>query len=338
MCILHIIEWNRRGRLNAAVVRELGQAPVYTEFPDPVPRDGEVRIAVLASAISRTTKSRASGAHYDSAGPTPFVPGIDGVGLVPAGGRVFFLFPRPPYGSLAQSTVVPFAMCLPLPERISSVNAAAIANPGLSSWAALTERANLRAGETVLINGGTGVAGSLAVRVAKHLGAKKVIVLGRDPGALERVRGRGADVTISLLQQDPEFERSLETVLTDGVDVVLDYVWGTPAERLLVAAARYGRGDRPLRYVQIGSTAGSNISLPSAVLRSSSITLMGSGTGGISPDRLLKDLRDLFEAAVGSGWEVEARVTPLKNIAQAWANGASGPRSVIMMESAASGT
>lgn len=320
--------------MNAAVVRELGQAPVYSEFPDPVPRDGEALITVLASAISRTTKSRASGSHYESPGQVPFVPGIDGVGLAPTGGRVFFLFPRPPYGSLAHSTVVPSAMCVPLPEGLSSVNAAAIANPGISSWAALVERANLQSGETVLINGATGVAGSLAVRVAKHLGARRVIALGRDPSKLERTRVQGADTTISILQRDPEFERSLETVLADGIDVVLDYLWGAPAERLLVAAARFGRGDRPLRYVQIGSTAGSNISLPSAVLRSSSITLMGSGTGGISPDSLLKDLRGLFEAAVGSGWEVEARVTPLENIAQAWANGESGPRSVVTMAAA----
>ena len=74
-----------------------------------------------------------------------------------------------------------------------------------------------------------------------------------------------------------------------------------------------------------------------AVLRSSSITLMGSGTGGISPDRLLKDLSALFEAAARSGWGVESRVIPLQNIAQAWANGEGGPRSVVTMESAASG-
>ena len=72
-------------------------------------------------------------------------------------------------------------IALPLPDGLDDVTAAAIANPGMSSWAAYRERAHLKAGETVLVNGATGTAGRLAVQIAKHLGAKKVIATGRSP-------------------------------------------------------------------------------------------------------------------------------------------------------------
>jgi NADPH:quinone reductase-like Zn-dependent oxidoreductase len=128
--------------------------------------------------MSQVVKSRASGAHYSSSGKFPFVVGIDGVGRLDDGRRVYFILPRAPYGGMAQQTVAPSAQCLALPDELDDVTAAAIANPGVSSWAAYTERAKLKAGETVLVNGATGAAGRLAVQIAKHLGAKKVIATG----------------------------------------------------------------------------------------------------------------------------------------------------------------
>ncbi len=75
------------------------------------------------------------------------------------------------------------------------MTAAAIANPGMSSWAAFVDRAELQPGETVLVNGATGSAGRLAVQIAKLLGAKKVIATGRNAEALAAL---GADATIVL--------------------------------------------------------------------------------------------------------------------------------------------
>ena len=89
---------------------------------------------------------------------------------------------------MAEATVAPSASCLPLPDDLDDVTAAAIANPGMSSWAAFKERAKLKAGETVLVNGATGAAGRLAVQIAKHLGAKKVIATGRNAEALKSSR------------------------------------------------------------------------------------------------------------------------------------------------------
>ena len=85
-----------------------------------------------------------------------------------------------------------------LPDDLDAVTAAAIASPGMSSWAAYTERARLTRGETVLVNGATGTAGRLAVQIAKYLGARKVIAVGRDADALRSLADLGADVTIAL--------------------------------------------------------------------------------------------------------------------------------------------
>ena len=85
--------------------------------------------------------------------------------------------------------------------------AAAIANPGMSAWAALKERARLLPGETVLVNGATGTAGRLAVQIAKHMGAKKVIATGRNPQALRALEAIGADLSIPLGSVDGHLRR-----------------------------------------------------------------------------------------------------------------------------------
>jgi NADPH:quinone reductase-like Zn-dependent oxidoreductase len=153
------------------------------------------------------------------------VVGIDGVGRLDDGDRVYFVLPRAPHGSMAERTVVASAQCIALPDELDDVTAAAIANPGMSSWAAYTERARLKAGETVLVNGATGTAGRLAVQIAKHLGAKKVIATARNADALEPVRALGADVTIPLGENEAALERCLMAQFSEGVDVVIDYLW-----------------------------------------------------------------------------------------------------------------
>jgi len=314
--------------MKAAIVQQAGQSPVYGEFEAPVPAAGEHRIAVIASAISQVAKSRASGTHYSASGQFPFVVGIDGVGRRDDDARVYFALPRAPFGSMAELTVVPAAQCVPLPDDLDDVTAAAIANPGLSSWAALTERAKLRAGETVLINGATGIAGRLAVQIARYLGARKVIAAGRNAEALGTL---GADVAIALVADDTALERSFKMQFAEGVDVVLDYLWGASAERLLIAAAKAGPDAVPIRFVQIGSVSGSDITLPSAVLRSSAIELMGSGIGSIPLDRLIKATSDLLQATIPGGFKIAVNPVPLNEIEQAWASDDSSRRSVMTM-------
>jgi NADPH:quinone reductase-like Zn-dependent oxidoreductase len=286
--------------VKAAVVTEAGQTPRYMDFSEPTLAASESKITVTAAAISQVVRSRASGRHYSSSGQFPFVAGVDGVGRLDDGARVYFVMPRAPFGSMAERATVPRAHCLALPDELDDVTAAAIANPGMSSWAALEERARLKAGETVLINGATGASGHLAVQIAKHLGAGKVITTGRNLDALKSLAALGADVTIALVDDDATLDNRFSQEFAQGVDVVLDYLWGKSAERLIVAGAKAGAEAVPIRFVQIGAVSGSDITLPSAALRSLAIVLMGSGIGSIPFDRLVRAIDELFRARARS--------------------------------------
>ncbi len=240
------------------------------------------------------------------------------MGRLDDGRRVYFVLPRSPYGSMAEKTVVASAQCVAVPDDLDDVTAAAIANPGMSSWAAYIERAKLKAGETVLVNGATGTAGRLAVQIAKYLGARKVIATGRNAGALESVAALGADVTIPLVADEAALEKDFKTQFAQGVDVVIDYLWGKSAEHLLIAAAKAAPEAIPIRFVQVGSASGSDITLPSAALRSSAIELMGSGIGSIPVDRLVHFIGDLLHATVPGGFAIAASPVALSDVEKAW--------------------
>jgi NADPH:quinone reductase-like Zn-dependent oxidoreductase len=324
-----MVDTQRRMAMKAAVVMTAGQTPRYADFSEPTPGAGESKIAVTAAAISQLVRSRASGRHYSSSGKFPFVAGVDGVGRLEDGRRVYFVMPRAPYGGMAERAVAPSAHCLALPDDLDDVTAAAIANPGMSSWAALEERARLKAGETVLINGATGASGRLAVQIAKHLGAKKVVATGRNLEALKSLAGLGADVTIPLVDDAAALEDRFGHEFAQGIDVVLDYLWGKSAERLIIAGAKSGAEAVPIRFVQIGSVSGSDITLPSAALRSSAIVLMGSGIGSIAFDRLVRSIDGLFRATVPAGFKIATHAVPLSDVEQAWSRDDSTGRTVL---------
>ena len=318
--------------MKAAIVVEAGQTPVYGDFKEPVQADGEVQVTVTAAALSNLVRSRASGTHYSSSGQLPFVVGIDGVGYLDDGRRVYFVLPDAPFGSMSEKTVVPSSRCVMLPDDLDDVTAAALANPGMSAWAAFQERARLVAGETVLINGATGTAGRLAVQIARYMGAGKVVATGRNVEALKTLSALGADVTIPIHDGGNAFEDALkEQFAGDGIDVVLDYLWGPSAERIIVAGAKAGKGAAPIRFVHVGSMSAQNITLPGAALRSSAITLMGSGIGSIPQDRIVKSIDELLQASVTGGFQIATRTFPLCEVEEVWAAANSTPRTVFLM-------
>jgi NADPH:quinone reductase-like Zn-dependent oxidoreductase len=318
--------------MKAAIVLEAGKPPVYGEFKDPPPSTRDRLIAVAAAALSPLTKSRASGAHYSSSRRFPFVAGVDGVGRLDDGRRVYFFLPEEPYGAMAERTVAPASQCAPVPDALDDITAAALANPGMSSWAAFKERAKLVAGENVLINGATGTAGRLAVQIAKYLGAKKVIATGRNVEILKSLASLGADVAIPLVEDADALEDAFKKPLADGVDVVIDYLWGKSAERLLSAAAKAGKPHVPIRFVQVGSASGSDIALPSAVLRSSAIELLGSGLGGVPGDRLVAAIAEMLQAAVAAGFQMAAKTVALSEVESAWSKDTGEARIVFTVD------
>lgn len=305
--------------MKAAIVRGTNQVPVYADFKNPSPREGFTVIDVAASALSNATRARAAGTHYSMTGNFPLVPGIDGVGRDDAGTRLAFLMPEAPFGGMAERTLVPNAMCLPIPDGIDDIIAAAMINPGQSPIGALRVRAGLKNGETVLINGATGTTGQVAVQIAKHLGAGRVIATGRDAEALARLRELGADHTIDLNLEVGDLTDALAEHFSDGrVDVVLDYLSGGPTETVLTAAAQGHKGAEPIRYVIAGSAAGPATSIPTSVLGSTSIVMMGSGIGAVRVPQIMQSISHALQIASATDLQIDVHEVPLSDVERAW--------------------
>jgi NADPH:quinone reductase-like Zn-dependent oxidoreductase len=313
--------------VRAAVVNVLGQPPRYQDFAEPTVAEGEVLIHVRAAGLHPIVKARASGSHYSSDGVVPLIPGVDGVGVLD-GSRVLFGFSRTPFGSMAEWTVVRRSMCIPLPDKIDDVQAAAIANPGMSAWLSIKDRAGLAKGESVLILGATGVAGQLAIQVARHLGAKRIIAAGRN---LDALASENLDGVVSLAQGDDAVRDAFAVEAGKGIDVVIDYLWGRPTELFLEALARGfdPNAGRSTRLVEVGESAGKSIMLPGATLRSIDLTLMGSGFGSVPLERVLGAIPTLFELAVAGSLKVATEALPLAEVESAWNRKESGKRIVF---------
>lgn len=311
--------------MKAAVIMAAGTSPVYGDFNEPRASEGQELVTVGASALSQFSKSRSSGAHYSSEGRFPSVAGADGVGRTVDGRRVYFVMPEAPYGALAEKSLVRSRQCVVVPDGVDDVSAAAIANPGMSAWAALRERARLQPGETVLVNGATGSAGRLAVQLAKYLGAGKVIATGRNEDELQELAGIGADAVIpfhlgvSAPEGSKEYEQALIGQFAQGIDIVIDYLWGASARTVIVAIAKAVEDARPVRFVHVGGASREeNIELPGAALRSSAIELMGSGVKSVPFPKLLDAIRNVFEAVVPGGLQIATRAVPLSAIGDVW--------------------
>ena len=318
--------------MKAAVVTDVSEAPAYADFPAPTPQPGELLVKVRASALSQLVRAQASGRHYTSPKP-PFAPGADGVGMLEDGQRVYFAFPRNPVGAMAEQVCVQADCVVPLPDDIDDITAAAIANPGMSSWAALTERAQLQQGEGVLINGANGASGRLAIRIARHLGAGRIVVTARNTAAEADLRALGADVFIALGQEPDALKAALRAEIDKGIGVVLDYVWGSSAETIMQAATSHAPGEaaQRIRFVNIGSLGGLNINLPAGLLRSTGLELMGSGLSSVSNADLVRCIGEMFKVMRHIGLEIDAVGRPLTEVEQVWANSQDRSRVVFTL-------
>ncbi len=311
--------------MKAGIIRAAGTTPVYGDFEAPVASEGKAVIAVRAAALSPLAKSRAAGSHYSSEGMYPAVAGVDGVGLTADGKRVYFALPESPYGAFAEKALVRAGHWIAVPDGLDDITAAAIANPGMSAWAALAIRAGLKPSETVLVNGATGSAGKLAVQLAKHLGAGKVIATGRNESELSEVKSLGADATIQFAldadhpQGAEQYEQALIAEFAQGIDVVVDYLWGLSAQTIIVAIAKVADDGHPVRYIEVGEASGEHtIALPGAALRSSAIELMGSGIRSVPLPKLLDAIGNVLEAAVPAKLQIATKAVPLSAIEETW--------------------
>src|SRR6266851_1531203 len=291
--------------MKAAVIHALGQPPRFEDFPEPTAGEGEVGVNVRAAGLHPFVRAQASGSQSGSTNVLPQIPGIDGVGSLDDGTRVYFDKAGPPYGTMAEHCVVLRERIFPIPDRLDDLTAAALFNPGMTSWLAFT-RAQLTKGETVLIVGATGAAGKLAVQIAKRLGAGKVIVLGRNAQVLNELPPIGADVTISLNQPDQQLIEAIASAASPGgIHVILDYLWGRPTEAVIAAIARLDvtQGAPSVRLI---------------VLRSSGLLISGIAVALTTIERLREAIPQLIAEAASGTLRIETEPVPLAQIEAAW--------------------
>ncbi len=307
--------------MKAAVLQQLGQTPQYEDFPDPVPQHAdEIVLAVKAASVKNLDKLRAAGSHYSSHAKLPVVVGIDGVGELEDGTRVYAAGVT---GMIGQKALIRKGQYLVLPAGLDDSTAAALPNAGFGAALPLLSRAGLQKGERVLVNGATGVTGRLAVQLARHYGASAIIVTGRNPTSLEQLTALGATEVLSLQEEDNALVKKIKDLHGQSpINVVIDYLWGRPAELILQALKGTGDFTPRVRFVTVGSTAGENITLPSGILRSSAIELLGSGIGSLSKAEMeyfySRVLTEMFQLAAAGRLLLPTETVPLPEIASAW--------------------
>jgi len=318
--------------MHAAVVTSFDTSPRVQEFPTPVPAgEAEVLVDVLAVGLHPRVRSQANGSHYTSTDELPLVPGIDGVGRGPDGLLRYFILPDTTMGAMAEKTVIDLRRSIVLPEGSDPVAVAAGMNPAMGSWVALRHRIDFTAGMNVLVLGATGSAGQLAVQVARHFGADRIVAAGRDAVRLAALPALGATDTVSLTG-DPDDVAVRLGEAADDVDVVVDFVWGAPATAAMVAVITH-RTDRgaPLSWIAVGSMGGPTAAIPSEALRAARLQIVGSGQGSVSAQGFLTELPAIAAEIARGTFSLDVRPMPLADVEQAWADAPGSSRRIVLV-------
>lgn len=299
--------------------------------PEPVPPtlDDKVLLKVVASGLPQLVRLQSAGLHYSSkAAGLPYTPGADGVGLTPDGKLVYFNSIGGG-GGFAERIVIPKVVTfpVPIPESIASndeevhklaINIAGLGNPAMASWMALRTRvAHLPEKFTVLILGVTTLSGQVAVPIARYLGAGKVIGVARTLAAMQKL---DLDERV-VLAEDPT--ATDYGSLLDSVDVILDFLYGPPASHILAALPTNTLTARPVTFVQIGSVAGSTISLDAFLPRSKNLTIVGSGPGSWSIPQLSREtvtMVKMLAETIGSSEFTPLTIRKLEDVDEAYAD------------------
>ncbi|MEO8534548.1 MAG: zinc-binding alcohol dehydrogenase family protein [Flavobacterium sp.] len=308
--------------MKAAVIYKNGELPQYTDFPDPIiENENHVLMSVKASAVKNLDKNIASGKHYSADDkPAAKVVGGDGVGLLEDGTRVYALGVT---GMIAEKAIVDKNKMVKIPEGLDDCTASALPNAVAGSAMALRFRANIQKGETVLINGATGVTGKIAIQLAKHYGAKRIIVTGRNQETLKSLLNLGADEYIVLIQPEEDFITQVKQIHTNTpIDIIIDYLWGHSAELILKSLKGEGSFTYKTRFISVGSLSGDTIRLSSEVLRSVDLQLSGSGLGSWTKQEMIQLVKEIlpemFELAVSQKLIIETVSINIKDIEKVW--------------------
>jgi NADPH:quinone reductase-like Zn-dependent oxidoreductase len=287
--------------------------------------DGPNVIEVTAAPLNPVDLSIASGKFYAGPPPLPYVPGGEGIGRPTSGtpaARVYFRAALP-NGALAERAVTN-GQTVALPEQISDGVAAALGTPGIAAYLALTRRAQLQPGETVLVLGASGVLGSIAVQVARLIGAGRVIAAARDDRGLAQAEELGADATVDLKHADGLTDRIREA--SGGqLNVVIDPVWGAPGVAALEAMSPHGR------FVQLGQSAGAEATVKSGTIRGRYLSILGYTSFLVPWEEQAVAYRRLVDDAAAGKIKVDVEVLPLEAVADAWKRQATSPHRKLVL-------
>lgn len=301
--------------MKAAVITSFDQPPRYGDFPDPAPNGPEeMLVEVLAVGLHHLTRGRASGAHYSSIGEFPLVPGVDGVGRDADGKLRYFAQSPSRIGTMADKTVIELDHSIELPNDSDPVTMAGAMNPAMASWLALRCRVPFQRGQKVLILGATGSSGSMAVQIARHLGASQVIAAGRNEQRLAKLLALGATEVVTL----KDAQLGVGAVACE-VDVVLDFLWGDSSMRVMETVLRR-RADRSrsLTWIHVGSMAGEVAAIPGTFLRSANLQIVGSGHGSVSGRDILMELPALVKEIARGTFRIDVKPIPLRDVERVW--------------------
>jgi NADPH:quinone reductase-like Zn-dependent oxidoreductase len=313
--------------VRAAVLREPGGAPSWSDHRDPDAAPGWSQVRVTAAPVVPLDLLCASGTSYFGRPAVPYVPGVQGVGVVtasavlPAGTRVWFATPAgmaPGDGSLAEHCRVADADLVPITDDVPDADAAALGLSAVAAWMALTWRARLQAGERVVVLGAGGVVGQVAVGAARLLGAARVVAVCRAGRSVERAQRAGADEVVELTDDVPALAERLRAACAGDADVVVDPVFGaaaTAASRVLAPGGR---------LVNLGGAAGDTAEFSSAVLRSRSADVLGYTNNALTPEQRAAALGAVFGHAAAGRLAAEHAVLPMTQVAEAWQRTAAG--------------
>ncbi|MEU9106735.1 NAD(P)H-quinone oxidoreductase [Streptomyces xanthophaeus] len=221
------------------------EALIWTDAPDPVAGEGEVLVEVAASAVNRADVLQRQGFYDPPPGTSPH-PGLECSGRITAigpgvagwsvGDEVCALLAG---GGYAQRVAVPSGQLLPVPAGLDLVTAAALPEVVATVWSNVFMVAGLRPGETLLVHGGSSGIGTMAVQLAKAVGASVAVTAG-GPEKLARCKELGADILIDYREQDFVAELRAATGGA-GADVILDIMGAKYLARNLDALAVNGR-------------------------------------------------------------------------------------------------
>ncbi len=319
----------------AAVIRAHATPPEYLLWPIPHRGPGQALVRVTAAPISPLDLLCASGKSYFGAPQLPYIPGVQGIGIVmeadvlSPGQRVWFSCDAgmtPGDGSMALYCVIDESSALVLPDQVEDDLAAALGLSAIAAWMALTWRGRLQAGEQVLVLGASGAVGQVAVQAAKLLGAGRVIAASRDEAARTRALKQGADAVVDLTGDDvDEISKRIAAACDGPLHLVIDPVWGIPAEAAARALSVEGR------LVNIGSAAGPTARFESAILRSRLHAILGYTNNALTHEQKAQALTEILTHAAAGRCTVERETVPLAHAAKAWERQAAFARRKLIL-------